>query len=228
MLGNQMSRATIIVTSYDRQTIRAAVRSAMSQTWKNTQVIVADDNSSDPSIHRWLRSLPEDENLVVFNSGISDEDRPKTARYATQINTAVQLFADGDYLFFLPDDDLFYPDKVEEQIKAMFTNGFDVTYGTQYVHRNGSKVGERLADEVLSDAYNVVDHGQVCVARAAFDEVGGWPDEPEYWSGADAYFWRRLTAAGQRFHPVPSAKCIKNESDGVQARIFSGRKPWAK
>jgi glycosyltransferase involved in cell wall biosynthesis len=236
MLGSQMSRATIIITSYNQPVLlRFAYASARRQTWTNTQIIIADDNSDDPRVLEYLSALSDDPNLVVFNSNVSDEDRPKTARYATQINTAVQLFADGDYLFFLPDDDKFLETKVEEQVKAMFINGWDVTYGSQSIrdidlerHTIGHPKLERIADKVLDDAYNIVDHGQVCVSRAAFDKVGGWPDDPEYWSGADAYFWRRLSAAGYKFYPVPTARCVKNDMDGVQARVFSGRKPWAK
>ena len=219
--------ATIVVTSWNNPSgLHLAYASAMAQSWPDTQIIIADDNSSDPKVREYLESLPESKNLVVFNSGVSDEDRPKTARYATQINTAVQLFATGKYLMFLPDDDWFMQHRVEKQVKAMFQNDWDVSYCSQEIWRDKSKIGERLARETLDDAYNIVDHGQVCVSRAAFDAVGGWPDDPQFWSGADAYFFVRLASKGYKFHPVGEILCKKNERDGVQAKIFSGRKPW--
>jgi len=219
--------ATIVITSWNNpEGLRFAYATAKAQTWADTQIIIADDNSSDPRVGEYLESLPDDKNLVVFNSGISEEDRPKTARYATQINTAVQMFATGKYLFFLPDDDWFMPNKVEKQVNAMFVNDWDVSYSSQDVRQNGTKIADRIADRVLLDAYNIVDHGQVCVSRAAFDAVGGWSDDPQFWSGADAYFWLRLTDKGYKFHPVVDVLCTKTVRDGVQNKIFSGRKPW--
>lgn len=229
MLGGEGLRATVVITSWNnRERLRLAVKSALAQSWENTQVIIADDNSSDPRVRQYLESLEERPNLVVFNSNVSDEDRPKTARYATQINTAVRLFADGDYLLFLPDDDWFSSRKVEFHVTEMAKNGWDVSYSGQHIKDmyTGIHVGERPAIEVLKNAYNVVDHGQVCVTRKAFDAVGGWPDEPEYWSGADAYFWNRLTDAGYEFHPINEFLCIKVRCDGVQNKVFTGRNPW--
>lgn len=222
-----MTTATVVITSWNNpKGLRKAYHSVASQTWNDVQIIIADDNSSDPKVHEWLFELPQTENLTVFTSDVSDEDRPKTARYATQINTAVALFARGDYLFFLPDDDAFMTQKVATQVGAMFRAGWDVSYSSQAIFRNGSQVGTRMAKDILDDAYNIVDHGQVCVTRTAFDKVGGFPDDPQYWSGADAYFWRRLTNYGYQFYPVPQVLCVKNEGDGVQSKIFSGRKPW--
>lgn len=221
--------ATIVITSWNQPVLlRFAYASAKRQTWRDTQVIIADDNSDAPTLRSYLEALPESGNLVVFNSGVTDEDRPKTARYATQINTAVRLFATGKYLFFLPDDDSFEPDKVEKQVTAMFENDWDVSYSSQRIVNVADRqlVGVREARDVLSDAYNVVDHGQICVSRAAYDAVGGWPDDPQFWSGADAYFWLRLSDKGYKFHPVPEAWCTKTVRDGVQAKLFSGRKPW--
>lgn len=221
--------ATIVITSWNNgERLRIATRFALAQTWKDTQVIIADDNSSDPKVHEFLASLEDAPNLVIFNSNVSEEDRPKTARYATQINTAVQLFATGKYLLFLPDDDVFFSNKVERHVTEMFKNDWDVSYSSQSVRDiySRNEVGERRAIDVLDNAYNIVDHGQVCVTRAAFDAVGGWPDGPEYWSGADAYFWNRLTDAGYKFHPINETLCIKMQRDGVQSKIFSGRNPW--
>lgn len=224
-----MKRASIVITSYNQPSLLPiAVASAIGQSWGNTQVIIADDNSSETSVRQYLEKMKSKADVVVFTSDVSDEDRGKTARYATQINHAVNQYADGDYLFFLPDDDCFHRRKVEEQVNQMIANNWDVSYGSQllYNHLN-VKIGERRAIDQLESAFNIVDHGQVCVTRRAFDSVGGWPDGPECWSGADAYFWNRLTAAGYLFNPVPNALCMKTYRDGVQAKVFSGRLPWS-
>ena len=230
MLGGKRLRATIVITSYNRpRQLRLAYKGARGQSWENTQIIIADDNSSDPKVLEYLESLEDTPNLTIFRSNVTDEDRGKTARYATQINDAVRLFADGEYLLFLPDDDWFMHKKVETHVKAMSENGWDVSYSSQAIMKREPRLqqhGERFANKVLTDAYNIVDHGQVCVTRKAFDAVGGWPDDPQYWSGADAYFWRRLTDAGYLFHPIAEVLCMKVENDGVQNKVFTGRKPW--
>lgn len=230
MLGDKRGAvlsATVVITSYNRRnSLHLAYASARAQSWGDTQIIIADDNSSDPKVREYLESLEQTPNLVVFTSDVKDEDRHKTARYATQINTAVQMFATGKYLFFLPDDDWFMQRKVEEQVTAMFQNDWDVSYSSQAIFRDGKQIGQRMATKVLDDAYNIVDHSQVCVSRAAFDAVGGFPDDPQFWSGADAYFWVRLSSKGYKFHPVNKILCRKNDGDGVQSKIFSGRKPW--
>ena len=72
--------ATVVITSYNRRnSLHLAYASARAQSWGDTQIIIADDNSSDPRVHQYLESLQERPNLVVFNSNVSEEDRPKTA-----------------------------------------------------------------------------------------------------------------------------------------------------
>jgi len=226
MLGNQM-RATIVVTSYNLpKSLQLSTRSAMNQSYDDLEIIVADDNSSDPRMPAVLERLSKEPNVTVFQSAVTDEERAHKARYATMINAAVREYSMGDYLFFLPDDDIFLHNKVLRHVAAMEANKWDVSYSSQAIFRRGEHVSNRIANEVLTVGYNVVDHGQVCVTRNAFDAVNGWPDDAKYWSGADAYFWNRLTDAGYLFHPINEVLCIKNERDGVQNKVFSGRKPW--
>lgn len=101
-------KASIIMPTYNRAAfITAAIDSALQQSWKNIEIIVVDDGSTDET-----RSLVEHyDSRVVYHFtphlGISH------AR-----NTGMGL-ASGECIAFLDSDDLYYPFKVELQVKVL-------------------------------------------------------------------------------------------------------------
>lgn len=227
-------KASIIITSYNQpEFLKICIDSCLSQTYKNIEIIIADDNSSVPDVWNVINSY-SDPRIISFNSFVSEEDRPKTARYATQINTAVRNYSSGKYLFYLPDDDYFYPDKVAMHVAHAEFYGYHVVYGAQdFVDISGNKAGTRYdgtgetSGRVLDDGHGILDHGQVMTSREAFDTVGGWDDDPGMWGGADAFFWTRLSRAGYKFYPLPfvclSAKRYREHS--VQWNIAMNKSP---
>jgi len=230
--------ASVIVTSYNKpRLLDKALISLVNQSFDDFEIIVADDNSSDPQVRNVLEHYTSYKNYKYFVSDVTDEDRPKTARYATQINTAVNKYAQGKYLFYLPDDDYFHTFKLKSQVTAMEQKNWHVSYAGQLmVKESGDPIGTRfdgvIGDDfggcrTLSNGYNILDHSQVATTRSAFDAVGGWPDGPECWSGADAYFWERLSNAGFKFNPVPLVLSTKvYRADSLQVKVFSGQQPW--
>lgn len=227
-------KASIIITSYNQPDyLKICIDSCLNQVYSNIEIIIADDNSSDPRVWEVINSY-YDPRIISFNSFVSEEDRPKTARYATQINTAVRNYSTGKYIFYLPDDDYFYPDKVLMHVLHAEKNQYDVVYGAQdFVDADGNKAGTRYdgtgesSGRVLDDGHGILDHGQVMTSRKAFDEAGGWDDDPGMWGGADAYFWTKLSRAGYKFHPLPfvclSAKRYREHS--VQWNIAMNKSP---
>lgn len=229
-------KASIIVTSYNQPSyLKMCIDSCVSQTYENIEIIIADDNSSKPEVWDLINSY-HDDRIISFNSQVTEEQRPLTARYATQINTAVRDFSSGKYLFYLPDDDIFYPEKVRMHIEHAELNSLDVNYSAQdFIDASGNKAGTRYdgtgerSGRVLDDGHGILDHGQVMTSREAYDKVGGWEDDPGMWGGADAYFWTRLSKAGYKFHPLPficlSAKRYREHS--VQWNVANNISPFA-
>jgi spore maturation protein CgeD len=227
-------KASIIITSYNQPVyLKQCIDSCLSQTYENIEVIVADDNSSKKEVWNLIHSY-SDPRLISFNSNIKESDRLKTARYATQINTAVRSYSTGKYIFYLPDDDFFYKDKVKMQVEHAEKNGYDVVYAAQdFIDTDGNVAGNRYdgtgetSGRVLDDGHGILDHGQVMTSRSAFDAVCGWDDSPATWGGADAYFWTRLSRAGYKFYPLPficlSAKRFRINS--VQWNISQNLSP---
>lgn len=229
-------KASIIVTSYNQPYyLKQCIDSCLSQTYENLEIIVADDNSSKKEVWELINSY-NDKRIISFNSNIEEDQRAKTARYATQINTAVREYSSGKYLFYLPDDDLFYPDKVKMHIEHAEKNQIDVNYGAQdFIDASGNVAGTRYdgtgehSGRILDDGHGILDHGQVMNSRKSYDEVGGWEDDPGMWGGADAYFWSRLSRAGYKFYPLPfvciSAKRYREHS--VQWNVANNITPYA-
>ncbi|MDE6670623.1 MAG: glycosyltransferase [Ruminococcus sp.] len=110
---------SVIIPSYNRSaTIKRSVESVLNQTYKNLEVIVVDDCSTD-NTEEVLKTI-NDSRLRYFcldkNSGAC------TAR-----NKGIEL-AKGEYIAFQDSDDEWLPRKLEIQLKAMKKSGAEVSF----------------------------------------------------------------------------------------------------
>lgn len=106
-----------------------SIRSVQSQTYRNWELIIADDKSTDGTVDI-VRVMAEDDNRIR----LLETDRnlgPAAAR-----NRAMDV-ANGNYIAFLDSDDVWYPDKLQKQLDFMEANGYSFTY-TAY-----KKINER-------------------------------------------------------------------------------------
>jgi glycosyltransferase involved in cell wall biosynthesis len=100
---------TVVIAAYNSEkTIRETVESVLSQTFSDFELIVIDDGSTDSTLE--VLSQMEDPRLRVFsypNAGV-----------AASRNRGIAL-ASGEYVAFLDHDDLWTPDKLEAQLRAL-------------------------------------------------------------------------------------------------------------
>lgn len=221
---------SVILTTYNNpEYMEDAILSVLNQTYKNYELIIADDNSSKKEVYEIISKYKNLENVIYFNSLIKEEDRLKTARYATQINTAVRNYSTGDYISYLADDDYYYPNMLEKFADTIRDYNYEVLYCCQdIVSFDKNFIGTRYFEKVLKEGFNLLDHNQVITSRKAFDLVGGWEDSPEYWGGADAYFWLRLQNFGYKFYPVEfkeSLQAKRYRENSVQWRVANNLSP---
>lgn len=218
---------SVLLTSYNAGSLlECAIDSVLDQTYRDFELLILDDGSTDPTT---VRNLQRGLRLEVFEP--TPEDRAQTVRYATLLNWGA-AHTTGKYLTFLCGDDYFMPDRLARMV-AKIEENHDVVYGPQLMlDESGRELGTRPVLGTLDDAYHVVDLNSVMVTRDAFDAVGGFPDRPatpQLWREADAHFWRRLTDAGYRFVPVDGDEPTDVKvyrSDSVDARVIRGETPW--
>ena len=96
---------SVIIPTYNRaKTVRNAIDSVLQQTYKNIEIIVIDDGSSDNTAQVLESYRNKVQIIQQENAG------PSVAR-----NRGIEI-ANGDIFCFLDSDDLWLPTKIERQV----------------------------------------------------------------------------------------------------------------
>lgn len=215
-------KVSVILTSYNKpEFLEKAINSVLTQTYDNYELIIADDNSDNVEVFSVIAKYQNHKKVKFFNSFVKDEDRLKTARYATQINKAVREYSSGKYICYLADDDYYYPEMLEKLVETAEKYSYDVCFCAQHIRDvdgnidggGAPGVGIRFFGTALIRGADKLDHNQVMNTRKAFDSVGGWDDSPWWWGGADAGFFDRLEKSGYIFYPI-------NYVQPLQAKVY--------
>ena len=104
-MSRRMPKVSVVMTLYNcEQHIGEAIQSALTQTYKDREIIVVDDGSTDHSAHIVKRFGNAVRYCYQDNGGA-----------AKATNTGVSL-SSGEYIAFLENDDAWAPDKLEKQL----------------------------------------------------------------------------------------------------------------
>jgi glycosyltransferase involved in cell wall biosynthesis len=195
-----MPKISVIIPVYNGQkTIKATIESVLQQTLSDLELIIINADSSDSTLN--IISQIQDPRLQVFTY-------PK-ANVAVNRNRGVS-HAIGEFVSFIDADDLWTPDKLEAQYKALlenpdaaiaysFTDAIDENgrFLRQCSHASwtGDVYSNLLLDDFIGSGSNVMTRKDVFTAIGGFDEI--------LTNAQDTDLWLRI--AGQ-YHFVPVTK----------------------
>ncbi|MEW4328511.1 glycosyltransferase family 2 protein [Rossellomorea marisflavi] len=114
---NEHELVSIIMPAYNcEEFISETIESVINQTYKNWELIVIDDCSTDNTKEKILEMLKQDKR--IFYKCLKENSGAAIAR-----NTAVNL-AKGKYIAFLDSDDLWRNEKLHKQLNFMKENNY--------------------------------------------------------------------------------------------------------
>lgn len=168
-----MIKVSAIITTHNRLSLlKHAVRSVRNQTYKNIELIVVDDHSSDGSVEWCLKN-----DVNVLQSPLKGGN---TAR-----NIGIK-HATGDYVAFLDDDDYWYEDKIEKQVLLANSSSCGVIYcgikkTLKYQDRldsvdifpdpnNKGNVSRKILQEIFTVTSALMINRQLLIDEGLFDE----------------------------------------------------------
>ncbi|MEU6350095.1 glycosyltransferase family A protein [Streptomyces sp. NPDC047072] len=129
-----MPLVSVVMPVYNSAaTLGAAVRSVLTQTHSDLELLVTDDQSSDESMDLLMEFARQDERVLP-------EPAPEQGGAGRARNLAIQR-ARGDYIAFLDSDDLWLPEKTERQIAFAEAGSAPLTF-TSYFKMDADYDGE--------------------------------------------------------------------------------------
>ena len=110
---------SVIIPTYKRsEMLPRAIDSVLAQSYKNVQVVVVDDNNPDTDYRQ-----ATEQRMTAYNQ----DTRVKYIRHEKNMNGSVARNtgiknSDGELVAFLDDDDWYWPEKIEKQVKYLVTH----------------------------------------------------------------------------------------------------------
>ena len=213
---NDSPKVSVIVPTYNRANrLEGTLRSIVSQTYQDFELIVVDDGSTD-NTSKVIESFPSAQYLSMKkNSGVSK---------ARNIGLAC---AKGEFICFLDSDDLWKEKKLEIQIHWMESNTDNqVCYTDEIWVRNGVRVNQmnkhrKYTGDIFRHclALCIVSPSSVMIRAKLFSEIGNFDESLPACEDYD--LWLRI-AVKYAFHFIEEPLIIKQGGHGDQL----SRKYW--
>lgn len=180
---------SIIIPAFNAEKyIKETIKSALSQTYKNIEVIIVDDGSKDKT-KNIVQSI-QDPRLNYFYQNNKGQSAAR--------NAGIKI-AKGEYIAFLDADDLFLPKKIEKQVNFLEDNPdcgvcyckiyhfFDDRNDKLFYNPTPNYSGF-IFDKLLENS--VVNPLAAVLRKEYLDKYGGFNDD---WRRCDEqYLWLKL------------------------------------
>ena len=207
-----MPKVSVIIPTYNREEfITETINSVLNQTYKDFEIIVIDDGSTDNTKQK----------LERFGSKIKLIEQKNSER-AVARNNGVKN-SSGEYIAFLDSDDIWIENKLEKQIELLDSKSDAIlTYGQCLrINEHGQKIktAKRQLKGFSGDVFenllmrNFVVSPTPVIKREYFEKTIGF--QTKYIPYEDWEFWLRFSLLGKfYFLNTPSAyyRIHKNQS----------------
>ncbi|MEC1072094.1 glycosyltransferase [Priestia megaterium] len=189
-------KVSIIIPFYNCSYVDQAIRSALNQTYKNIEIILVDDGSTNST-----------EKIVPFKDRIRYL-RKENGGTATALNLGVQS-ATGEYIAWLSSDDFFLPEKISKQMSFMVDQNIDISFTNfDYIDKDNQVLvpwhGKRFSNvEGVYNAFlhfNAINGCTVVIKKELFERVGYF--DPNFRYTHDYEMWFRLLINGYEIHYI--------------------------
>ncbi len=178
-----MPTVTAIIPAYNGATryLELAIRSVLSQTFRDLELIVVDDASTDDT-SRLVLGIPQARYIRRAENGGQAAARNDGARQAK-----------GEYLAFLDQDDLWEPNFLEETLAILRTNpdaavvhcdGFQVSERNEILYYDHAMMDLVSITQILRGGHDVATSGSL-FRKTCFDTVGGYDERLTIWEDID-------------------------------------------
>ena len=214
----QDPKVSIISVFYNREdTVEKSVRSLIEQTYKNLEIILIDDNSTDGTLSQLERFCECDPRVKVihnqYNKGFT----------VSLIDTIQSL--DAKYIAIHGSGDISLPERVSKQVDFLEKNIHVGVVTVGITNRPVNNVFNEAHEITLKHLFarNMINHGAVMYSRAKYQAAGGY--NPFFKTRQDKDLWYRMALVTKiYFLPEKLYTWIKQENS-ISTNSFKNPQP---
>lgn len=196
MAENFNPLVSVVIPTYNHAAfLRTALQSVVDQTYKNLEILIVNNNSTDETEAIVLSFNKKNISLFNFhNNGIIAAARNHGIQHAT-----------GEFIAFLDSDDIWYPTKIEDCIHALETGADIACHGEFWVMHNGNRrevmygPAKNATYKKLLHRGNCISTSTVVVRKSILQEVKGFSERKDFVTTEDYDCWMRIAQATRRF-----------------------------
>lgn len=211
---------TIIIPVYNGSNyIKEAIDSALSQTYKNIEIIVVNDGSKDNGATEKI-ALSYGDKIRYFykeNGGVS-----------TALNLGIEKM-NGEYFSWLSHDDKYTPEKIEKQVELLnnyigkkvlaLCSSRQINKNSDYLEKKHAKAifeEKKIItwDKVLLKLFSkgTFNGCALLIPKKAFEECGMFDERLRY--NQDSFMWLKIFLAGYSLIYRNDCMCMMRVHDG--------------
>jgi len=196
-----MPKVSVILPTYHHcETVGRAVQSVLDQTYRDFELIIIDDGSTDGTSEILNHFKWADDRVTVYRN---EQNSGCPARVC---NEAVKKYASGEYIAFQFDDDFWFEWCLESLVNG--SPGFDFVYGQTVYINFATKRLEGILGNIKIDKSNILERNRlannaVLIKRSVFLELGGFDESPLIKRVCDWELWTRLVYHDYKINNIP-------------------------
>lgn len=175
LTGKNKYKASVIISLFNRKKyIKRAVDSVLNQSFRNFEIVIVDDGSTDSPEKVIFPMMNKNENIIYL--------KHSNRGPALTLNTGIKA-SSGEYITFLDSDDEYKRDHLKKRVQYFTKNpGNDLTYSTATIIGNEKDmyVPDARNKKKLIHLDDCIIGGTFFGKREAFEELSGFKNKYAY------------------------------------------------
>ena len=220
-MNSSKELVSVLLSTYNSEsTIEESLISLLNQTYKNLEILIVDDGSTDNTEEICKKLQLSDERILLFSN-------KKNIGLTKSLNSLAQK-ASGSLIARQDADDVSLPERIEKQIQFMNKKKLDAVTTRSIVKQNNKKrpgISFYIPDKLLINRKNPFIHGTLIIKKNVFQEIGYY-DERFYFAQDYKLFYDLLNN-GYKVRTLNKALYILNTENNISSENLERQNYYA-
>lgn len=217
-----MPKVSVIIPTYNRADLLGeAIASVLAQSYRDFEIIVADDGSTDHTAEVVEQYIAQEGERVRYLA------LPHRGQPAAPRNSAIAV-AQGEFISLLDSDDLYLPNKLALQVPPMEANSnIGLVYSNgHYFFDDPTEILGYVQDGLPTPSGNVfadllrgnfIATNVILVRRALFQQLGGFSEDPALLVSEDYDLWLRMAMEHEFLYVPGDVAAIRRHGHNISS-----------